>query len=172
MTKRTEHYDVIVAGAGPAGIGASIAAAKSGARTVLVESDGLMGGMLASGLPILGYCNSRGEQIVGGVMHELIEFCKANDGYVGCICDWRTLWGVCVHPDTLRLGIYSRLSDVGVTLLPQCTLFDAEVHDNRIGRVKVMSKKGAISLEGDLYVDASGDGDLGMLAGRGVRNRR
>ena len=54
------EYDVVVVGAGAAGIGAAVGAARNGARTLLVESESAPGGDLVTGLPILGACNARG----------------------------------------------------------------------------------------------------------------
>ena len=60
------RYEVAVVGGGSAGVGAAVAAAQNGARTLLIERDSFPGGDLISGLPILGCCNSLGEWIVGG----------------------------------------------------------------------------------------------------------
>ena len=73
MSEAQTAYDVAVVGGGSAGVAAAIAAAQSGARTLLIERDPFLGGDLISGLPILGCYNSLGERIVGGVLHELLE---------------------------------------------------------------------------------------------------
>jgi thioredoxin reductase len=44
------HYDVVVAGSGPAGIGAAIASARTGAKTLLIEKNSVLGGQMTSGL--------------------------------------------------------------------------------------------------------------------------
>ena len=49
MNEFSQHYDVIVAGGGPAGVCAAVAAARQGARTALIERYGILGGMLTSG---------------------------------------------------------------------------------------------------------------------------
>ena len=48
ITKK--YYDVVVVGSGPAGIGAALASGRSGAKTLLVEKQSYLGGMLTAGL--------------------------------------------------------------------------------------------------------------------------
>ena len=77
-------YEVVVAGAGPAGVAAAIAAAANGARTLLVESAGTVGGDAITGLPILGACNSHGERVVGGVLAGIDEMVATRDDREVC----------------------------------------------------------------------------------------
>ncbi|HCA28150.1 MAG TPA: FAD-dependent oxidoreductase, partial [Ruminococcaceae bacterium] len=62
-------YDVIVAGGGPAGVGAALAAARAGVKTLLVEQYGFLGGMWTAGMviPIWDWENK------GGIMQEIID---------------------------------------------------------------------------------------------------
>ena len=76
---------------------AAVASAKSGAETLLVEAGPMLGGDLLSGLPIDGAVNARGEWIIGGINRELFDACDALGGYVGPICDWRLMYGVCIE---------------------------------------------------------------------------
>ena len=68
-----QKRDVVIAGGGPAGIMAAIAAARNGANTLLVEQNGYVGGTAATGLPLLSFHNNRGERIVSGIPWELIK---------------------------------------------------------------------------------------------------
>ena len=67
------EYDVIVAGGGPAGIGAALAAARHGAKTLIVERFGCLGGMWTAGLvnPLFDYENK------GGIVQEIVDHINA-----------------------------------------------------------------------------------------------
>ena len=97
------YYDVVVAGGGPAGIGASIAAARSGMKTLLIEDNCCLGGISTAGaLPFylgamtgsisfpqmlkkgLSYSElNRPKEAVGGIFKEMVERIKDADGGVG-----------------------------------------------------------------------------------------
>ena len=64
---QTKAYDVIVCGGGPAGIAAAVAAARNGAKTLLIEKNAFVGGCAASGLPFLNFFNRNRVQVIRGV---------------------------------------------------------------------------------------------------------
>ena len=72
---KTKEYDVVVCGAGIAGIAAAIAAARQGAKTVVLEKQCLLGGLATSGLIYiyLPLCNGYGKQIIYGISEEMIK---------------------------------------------------------------------------------------------------
>src|SRR5690625_797478 len=73
MTKRLKNYDVVVVGGGPGGIPAAISAARQGMRTLLVERNAFLGGVAATGLPILAFYDRTGKLVVGGIGDELVK---------------------------------------------------------------------------------------------------
>lgn len=163
---QTIGCDVAVFGGGAAGVAAAIASARTGADTVLVEAGSAIGGDAISGLPLLGCCNSHGDWIVGGVARELIDACEAMGGYVGCIFDWRTMWGVCCHPDVMRLAIAEALERHGVCVLLNSPAVEVFLEEG--GRVRSATASGRgepISVNARVYVDCTGDGDVADLAG-------
>ena len=159
-------YDAIVFGGGTAGTIAAIAAAQNNARTLLVESQGTVGGESVTGLPFLGVCNSRGEWIVKGVLQRLLDDCRKRGGYVGRICDWRTVYGVCVNPDIFRLCLIDMLEESGVELLLHTSLSEVTSNSGRINHCTVLDRSGTRKeLAADFFVDATGHAVLAALAG-------
>lgn len=158
--------DVAVFGGGAAGVAAAIASARTGADTILVEAGSAIGGDAISGLPLLGCCNSRGEWIVGGVARELIDACDAMGGYIGCIFDWRTMWGVCCHPDVMRLAIAEALQRHGVRVLLSSRAVEVFLDaDGGIEHVVVSGLGEPVEVHAGCYIDCTGDGDIADLAG-------
>ncbi len=162
---RTRHYDIVVIGGGPAGIAAATAAARSGAKTLLVESGPFVGGELLSGLPVDGCLNGLGEWIVGGIAAELLNACKALDGYVGSVFDWRLMWAICVDPEVMKLVTVELLARNMVSTLLYTFAQDVVVDGGRVKGVIVANKNGRTFLTADFFVDCSGDGDAAVLAG-------
>ena len=73
-TPITLTADVVVAGGGPAGVGAAVAAAREGANVVLLERYGYLGGLATGGLVILLCGLMDGEnRIIGGLIQEIID---------------------------------------------------------------------------------------------------
>ena len=71
-----KDVDVVVAGAGPAGIGAAVCAARAGAKTLIFDQAGCVGGMATIGLvgPFMTCYDAQGKkQIIKGVFEELVE---------------------------------------------------------------------------------------------------
>jgi hypothetical protein len=162
------EYDVVVVGAGAAGIGAAVGAARNGARTLLVESESAPGGDLVTGLPILGACNARGEWVAGGVLRDLLERVDALGGYIGPVCDWRAVHGVCVDPEALRLVLAAALRESGVRLLLSAIAAGVDVSEGTITGVRVVTRSGQHDVRARYLVDATGDASLCALAGAPV----
>ncbi|MEO8023806.1 FAD-dependent oxidoreductase, partial [Polaromonas sp.] len=79
------EFDVVVIGGGPAGLAASVSAARRGARTLLVERYGFLGGMGTAGgvtnfAGLYGRKNGEMQQVVRGVLDELLERIDALGG--------------------------------------------------------------------------------------------
>ncbi|MCF7837585.1 MAG: FAD-dependent oxidoreductase [Candidatus Marinimicrobia bacterium] len=157
--------EVIILGSGPAGVAAACAAADNGANVTLVEASPFPGGELVSGLPVDGCLNARGEWLVGGPAHALFEGCKRRGGYIGPLFDWRLNWGVCIDPVAMRRAIVEELARRRVRLMLSSILHDTAVRDGRITTVDLTQRQGRAQLAADVFVDASGDGALAMLAG-------
>lgn len=76
-----DHFDVVVCGGGPAGIGAAVAAAENGARTALIERFGFLGGMATAGYvtPMSEFAFN-GRRVIGGIPWRFIQELEAAGG--------------------------------------------------------------------------------------------
>lgn len=161
----TTDHDVAVIGGGAAGVAAAVASAQTGARTILVERDHFLGGDLVSGLPILGCCNCGGEWIVGGVLDEVLQRCRELGGYEGRIFDGRTLWGVCVDPDVMRLAVVDSLQRHGVELLLGGTVCGARTDGGRVTGLLVSGNACDEPIDARFAIDCTGDAAVAFRAG-------
>lgn len=160
-----EHYDVVVLGAGAAGVAAAAAAAKGGARTLLVDAGPMPGGELLSGMAIDGALNARGEWIVGGIARELFGELERLGGYIGPLNDWRLIWYVCVDPELMKLAVVRLLGRYGVELLLHTYALETIHSGGRVDGVVLLNKSGRSVVRASVFVDCSGDGDLAVAAG-------
>ena len=161
----TQHFDIVIIGGGPTGVAAAVAAARNGARALLVEAGPFLGGDLVSGLPIDGCLNSLGEWIVGGPARELFDTCQALGGYIGPLCDWRTMYGVCLDPEAMKVAVVEVLARHQVPVLLYTFAEDVVTDGRRVAGVVVVNKNQRTLLTADLFLDCSGDGDIAVLAG-------
>lgn len=161
----------VIAGGGAAGIAAALMSAKAGMETLLIEADGGVGGDLFSGMPLLGSYTSRGEQCVYGILDEIRAECQKidPDAWLGAVCDYRTVYGLCVDPETLRLAVYALLHRYGVRLLLNSMIVAAEVEHGHLRSLKVKSKNSLRQIACGCAVDATGGGYLCALAGAAVQ---
>ncbi|MFO7871074.1 MAG: FAD-dependent oxidoreductase [Kiritimatiellia bacterium] len=158
-----DSYDVIVAGGGPAGCTAAAAAAREGARTLLVEATGALGGMGTSGL-VPAWCpfTDKEKIIYGGMGEQILKKCIAGmphvppDNY-----DWTP-----IDPELLKRLYDELLSENGAEVLFNSVL--AGVESEKPGRADtliVANKRGLRAYRAKAFVDATGDGDLAARAG-------
>lgn len=162
---QNSNYDVIVIGAGSAGIAAALGAAKNGARTLLLESGPFAGGELLSGLPIDGCLNARGEWIVGGVVREMLDAADKLGGYIGPVFDWRLNYGVCFDPEIIKLVIIEMLAQNKVKTWLHTFAENVVMEGQKIQGIMAFNKSGRHLLTAKTYIDCSGDGDIAAMAG-------
>ncbi len=148
-------YDVIVAGSGPAGISAAVAAARLGAQVALVERYGCIGGNLTVGNvgPIMGSVAR------GTLRDELTGLLRVgfNDiqGKLGRVHDM----------NKAVQSLTELLEREGVDVYLQSPIVDAMMEDNQVTGVLIGWKDGMFALKASVVVDATGDGDVAYFAG-------
>ena len=162
-----QHFDVIVVGSGSAGSTAAIAAARSGAKTLLVERYGFLGGTSTAVLDTFyGFYTpgTRSLKVVGGIADDVVAallrfgncFERPNTYGAGT--------GITYNSEYLKVVWEHLALEAGATILLYAWLQDANVVDGRVRDITVATKLGLRKLEADLFIDATGDADLCYFA--------
>ncbi|HEY9249770.1 MAG TPA: FAD-dependent oxidoreductase, partial [Rariglobus sp.] len=156
-------------GGGVAGSIAAIAAGRLGAKVLVIEEQGFLGGSLtAMGVgPMMSFHNPAGEQVVRGLPDELIQRLVAKGASPGHIADTTTYCSTVTPFDSeaLKIELETMLREAGGTPLYHTQLAAVQVEDGRITRFVVCNKAGLTIFDAAVFVDASGDGDLAARAG-------
>lgn len=169
-----DGYDVVVAGGGPGGCGAAICAARLGARVLLVESTGCLGGMGTSAMVSAWSDLADGERmIVGGLMGEMVETMYERGFYrPGIDPSWwrsRLHGGFGYHTEGLKLLLDELCLQAGVEIRFFTRVIDAEVSAGRVHGVVVNNIEGHRYIEARTFIDATGDAVLSDLCGTAYR---
>ena len=168
-----DSWDVLVAGGGPAGCAAAIAAAREGARTLLLEAAGQLGGMGTAGL-VPWFCGyNDGEKVIArGIaeqvrraLHDQMPFVqKARQGKA-----WNDPDTPPIDPELLKRIYDDLVLDSGSQVLFHTQLTAVEMAgDGTVGAVIAANKKGLVAFKARVYIDATGDADLATWAGAKV----
>lgn len=164
-------YDVIVCGGGTSGIPAAIASARAGAKTILVERLGVLGGQMnVTGPPGFAYAhmfNDHGEQVINGFLgetHDRLEKeghampypkpgFRNRSSYAFVDPDW---WGLLVFQMLQENRVHLLLHSLAVDVLKEGNAVKGVVAENTSGRQAVLGK---------VLIDCTGEGDIAARAG-------
>ncbi|MCU0501581.1 MAG: FAD-dependent oxidoreductase, partial [Anaerolineae bacterium] len=167
-------YDILIAGAGVAGVAAALQAARMGLRTALVEKTVLVGGLATTGLIniYLPLCDGRGRQVTFGIAEELLHLSiKYGPGDVPA--GWREpgehaergRYRVAFSPASFVLAMDEALDAAGVTLWLDTLVCRPVMAGEHIAGLVVENKSGRGLLTAACVVDATGDADVAFRAG-------
>lgn len=185
--------DVVVVGAGPAGVSAAVSAARNGCKVVLLERYHHLGGMASGGMVLVldDMVNDGNEIVTTGIVGEFTERMRAQDGAVypppqDCRTDWEmwkkwSRWGcidfhktgipqpiihaVAFDPDCFKRVSFDLVREAGVELRTHSWFSEALIEGGRLAGVVVQTKLGRQAIRAGMVIDATGDLDVGASAG-------
>ncbi len=181
--------DVVVVGGGPGGHSAAMAAARNGARTVLLERYGHLGGMASGGIVLqIPHMSDGGKEPViaglnlewlerldpiGGVLRPRMEDIGSDDPalikkwsrFFGNTVNGRVKHTAWVDPELLKCILNDMVEEAGIKLYLHSWGTQAIMEDGQVKGVIFESKSGRHAVLGKVIIDGTGDGDLLPSAG-------
>lgn len=171
------RYDVVVAGGGVAGVAAALAAARSGARTALLEREYLLGGLGTLGLIAiyLPICDGRGHLVSTGIAEELLRLSIRH----GCEGRRPAAWldggsdaerqkqrfEVQYNPWLFAIDCEEALRQAGVEIVYGCTVCGLAQEGGNVTALLAETRDGRRGYAARAFVDAGGSADLFAAAG-------
>lgn len=150
------QYDVVVCGGGVAGVAAAVAAARKGAKTLLIERGGMLGGTATAGMCASFVGTDR--KIIRGIYAQIVERMQRISPVI--ISDPMTF-----DPETMRTVLTELLEESGSQLLLHTAICAPVVGDGQVKGVVLSGKSGMFAVLAKVIVDATGDGDVAAQAG-------
>jgi hypothetical protein len=156
------EYDVAVCGGGPAGIIAAVAAARNGARTILIERYGFLGGMATLSLvsPISVF-NKKRKRIIAGIP---LEFAEEMERLGGADTSFPS-GNIHFDPEIYKLVAQRIVLGSGATLLLHSYITNCGREGGRVTDITLENKSGRESIRAKYFIDCTGDADLVKYAG-------
>jgi hypothetical protein len=173
----TKTADVLIIGGGPAGTAAAIAAARCGAKTVLVEQFGYLGGTATASLMacINGFRNQvdpETTQVVRGIAEEMVLELKRLNGLGKSPYPQKSYptepgkleYSYAIDTEKFKFVIMKLCRDSGVEMMFHTYFCDTILEKNGLRALVIENKSGRQALTGTIVIDASGDGDVAARA--------
>ena len=148
-------YDVVVAGCGASGVCAAVAAARRGCKVAVIERFGAVGGNLTLGGvgPMMGeVAKGTMRDEVGGLLRVAQNNMHATNGHVHDM-------------QTAKRVLIDFLNDAGVFVYLQTTVVDVIKEGQALTGLVIAQHSGISVIQGKVFVDATGDGDVATYAG-------
>jgi hypothetical protein len=164
--------DVVVAGGGPAGLGAAVAAARAGARVVLCERYGFLGGNLTvakvgtiCGLYVSDTDAGEFDYVVGGIAREVADALARDGAGVGPVPFKETAVFLYAPWAVKRLADHLVTEQDTLDVLLHALVADVIVADGVLSALVLATKRGPRAVTGKVFVDCTGDADVAAFAG-------
>ena len=155
ITKFELHTDVLVLGSGPAGFAAAYTAAKNGAKVILVEQNGDVGGISTSGL-MSHWTGNCGSPLYYDILKRTSE---NNEG------EFKNKITNIIDPEKLKTLYLEMLDEVDCKLMLYTFAEDAICDGDNVLGATVINKSGKTDIYAKITIDATGDGDIAARAG-------
>ncbi len=155
IVKQELHTDVLVLGSGPSGYAAAYTAAKNGAKVILVEQNGDVGGISTSGL-MSHWTGSCGSPLFDEILRRSAG--KNEGGFENKITN-------IIDPEKLKTLYLEMLDEVGCRVMLYTFAEDAICDGDKVLGATVINKSGKTDIYAKITVDATGDGDVAARAG-------
>lgn len=150
-----KQVDVLVAGGGPAGVGAALAAAREGASVLLIERFGMLGGMWTAGLlnPFFEFHRN------GWIVEEIVDSLKSSNDWQEWVC------APTFDNEAMRLLLEQKMTEAGAECWYYSLVTDVVMDHDRVCGLIVEGKSGREAVLADVIIDCTGDGDVAARAG-------
>ncbi len=149
-----KNYDVIVAGSGPSGVSAALMSARRGAKVLMIEYCGSVGGISTSGLM---------SHFTGSVRSHLYDEILNRAAEKNTFKNYSPK--IHIDPEMLKITYMEMLKEAGVNILLYTLVCDTITKDNKVIGVVTESKSGRKAYTAKAVIDCTGDGDVAMHAG-------
>jgi len=168
--ERINTYDVIVAGGGLSGVAAAVAVAREGARVLIIEKYGFLGGMATAGLvsPFMPYWiwtgnwqYDYGKPVNMGLFRRILEELDKLGGLHAN--------GTTFNEEILKLVLDRMVKEYGIDPLYHSLVTGVERRGSSLVGITVSNKSGSSQYYAKYFVDATGDADLSAMAGCEIR---
>ena len=172
---RKKSYDIIVAGAGVAGLSAALTAKRAGKSVLLIEKSTMLGGLATLGLINLfvPMCNGRGTQIIFGLAEEFLRY-SVRYGWAIIPDAWKngkpetpteSRYIARYSPNIFALALTDFFAAEGIDILFDVTCSAPVMEDKHCTGIIIQGKSGREFIRGSIIIDTTGDADLLRRAG-------
>ncbi len=156
-----KNYDLIVLGGGLSGVAAAVSAAREGLHVLLAEQQGCLGGAMSNCLvyPFMAY-----QTTLPDGSHKILSA-----GLFAEMCERQRRWAPMGHgdfkPEYFKFVLDDMVTEAGVDVLFHATLSRVQTAGRQVTALVLATKAGELTVKADLFIDATGDGDLFAFAG-------
>ena len=161
-----DNYDVVVVGGGISGLSAAISASRNGAKTLLIERQGELGGLITAGwvTPFsMQMVLPDNKVIMKGLISELFDKLAEKNGSISDWRDWK-IPKLPVDKEIFKYVIHEIIEDSNVNVLLNTSIVSLDCKKSRISSINILNKSGYQKILGKTFIDATGEADIARLS--------